>query len=79
MACLLCYSRDSGEGSEKMDLNWLFSTVALFFTVVFKLPITFQRCNPLCVLLLMFDESAESFVVFLYGLVLIWQYYVVYV
>ena len=30
MACLLSCSMDSGEGSDKMDLNWLFIMVSIF-------------------------------------------------
>ena len=39
MGCFLSWSRDSGGGSEKTDLNWLFSMVAFFLLPFSSFPL----------------------------------------
>ena len=42
IACLLICSRDSGEGSEKTNLNWSFSMVAFFLLLFNSFPLLFS-------------------------------------
>ena len=76
MACLLNCPRGSGKGSVKTDLSWSFSMVAFFLLSFSSFPLLFYDATP-CVLLLVFNESAESFVAFLYGSIFILRYYIV--
>ena len=46
MSCLLSSAVDSGEGSEKTDLNWSFSTMAYFLLLFSSFRFLFSGATP---------------------------------